>query len=225
MIDRRLYLFDIDGTLLNSGGAGSSAMKLAFQALWKRADGFDGIEFSGRTDRAILRDALDKARCSPNPFDHDVARFKRAYLRRLPRTLRDKPGTLLPGVVETLELLGRDAKATVAVATGNFRRGAALKLRHFGIDHHFVAGGYGDTVESREDMIDQALKACRPFGKHTTVFVIGDTIHDMACARAHSAIAVGVTTGPADRATLEAAGADIVLETMHDARKHILRRD
>jgi phosphoglycolate phosphatase-like HAD superfamily hydrolase len=223
MIDRRLYLFDIDGTLLNTGGAGSSAMKLAFEALWKRADGFDGIEFSGRTYRAILRDALNKASCSPNPFDHDVARFKRAYLRRLPHTLRDKPGALLPGVVETLELLGRDGGATVAVHRHSQRR--QPEVAHFGIEHHFRAGGFGDTVENREDMIEQALQACRRFGKHTTVFVIGDTIHDMACARAHGAIAVGVTTGPADRPTLEAAGADVVLETMHDARKHILRRD
>jgi len=220
---RRLYLFDIDGTLINSGGAGSRAMKRAFQALWRVEDGFTGIEFSGRTDRVILRDAWAATARSDNPFVHDLQRFKRAYFRRLGATLQECDGTLLPGVVELLETLNADENATIALGTGNFRTGAAMKLRHYGVWDYFCAGGFGDRAESREDMIGEALRACRPFGSHNTVFVIGDTVHDMACAKAHGAVAVGVTTGPSDAATLSAAGADIVLETLHEAAKHILR--
>jgi phosphoglycolate phosphatase-like HAD superfamily hydrolase len=223
---RSLYLFDIDGTLINTGGAGSKAMKGAFAGIWGRRDAFDGIEFSGRTDRAILRDALRRMGQADerfdNPFVHDLQRFKRAYFRRLRITLQECDGRLLPGVVELLEAMKSDDSATVALGTGNFRTGAAMKLRHYRVWDYFCAGGFGDRAESREDMIGEALRACRPFGAHDTVFVIGDTVHDMACAKAHGAVAVGVTTGPADAATLEAAGADVVLETLRDAAEHIL---
>jgi phosphoglycolate phosphatase-like HAD superfamily hydrolase len=222
MKGRRLYLFDIDGTLINSGGAGSRAMKRAFQALWRVEDGFSGIEFSGRTDRVILRDAWAAAARSTNPFDHDLQRFKRAYFRRLGTTLKESAGRLLPGVVELLDELKSRGNSTVALGTGNFRRGALMKLRHYGVWHYFAGGGFGDRAETREDMIEEALRACRPFGAHDTVFVIGDTVHDMACAKAHGAVAVGVTTGPADAATLEAAGADVVLGSLRDATTHLL---
>ncbi len=221
MKDRNLFLFDIDGTLLSTGGAGSSAMRRAFAALWGLEDGFARIEFSGRTDRAILRDAWATAAASQNSFGYDIARFKRAYLRRLPSTLLECEGSVLAGVVETLELLSRNDSATIALATGNFRRGAGLKLRHYGIDGYFRGGGFGDRAENREDMLGEALRACRAFGAYDTVFVLGDTVHDIACARQHGAVAVGVTTGPSDAAALSAAGADIVLETMADAHKHL----
>jgi phosphoglycolate phosphatase-like HAD superfamily hydrolase len=214
---RNLFLFDIDGTLISSGGAGSLAMRQAFAALWKLEDGFSRIEFSGRTDRAILRDAWAAHGVSANEFGDDLMRFKRAYLRRLPHTLRECKGTLLPGVVETLQRLRRRGDATVALATGNFRQGAALKLRHYGIFDYFCAGGFGDRAENREDMLAEALRACRRFGAHGDVFVLGDTVHDIACAKAHGAVAVGVTTGPSDEATLSAAGADIVLSSMAEA--------
>jgi phosphoglycolate phosphatase len=219
--DRNLFLFDIDGTLVSTGGAGSRAMKGAFTALWGLEDGFARIEFSGRTDRAILRDAWNTHRVSDNAFEDDLTRFKRAYLRRLPRTLRESSGVVLDGVVETLERLKRDSRATVALATGNFKSGARLKLSHYGVLDYFCAGGYGDRAENREDMLKQALSACRPFGQYETVFVIGDTVHDVACAKAHGAVAVGVTTGPANAATLGAAGADIVLESMSELPLHV----
>jgi phosphoglycolate phosphatase len=219
--DRNLFLFDIDGTLISTGGAGGRAMKQAFAALWRLEDGFSRIEFSGRTDRAILRDAWTAHEVSENPFEHDLGRFKRAYFRRLPTTLKQCSGSVLPGVVETLELLEADDSATVALATGNFRNGAVLKLRHYRIYDYFSAGGFGDRAESREDMLERALRACRPFGAHANVFVIGDTVHDVASAKAHGAVAVGVTTGPSDAATLSAAGADIVLGSMAEASKHL----
>jgi len=219
---RRLYLFDIDGTLVNTGGAGGRAMSRAFEALWGIEDGFAGIEFSGRTDRLILRDAWTARVESESPFDHDLMRFKRAYFRSLATTLDECDGTLLPGVAGLLRTLKTDDGAVVALGTGNFRNGAAMKLRYYGVWDYFRGGGFGDTAENREDMIGQALYACRANGPYDTVFVIGDTIHDMACAKAHGAVAVGVTTGPADAATLSAAGADVVLETLREAPRRIL---
>jgi phosphoglycolate phosphatase len=219
--DRRLFLFDIDGTLISTGGAGSLAMRRAFAALWGLEDGFSGIEISGRTDRAILRDAWTAHGLGEGDFEDAVRRFKRAYLRRLGGTLRECQGAVLDGVRETLELLKGDGRATVALATGNFRRAAALKLGYYGLGDYFCGGGFGDRADDREAMVAEALRACRPFGRFDTVFVIGDTVHDVQCAKAHGAVAVGVATGPAGTAELAAAGADIVLGSMKDASRHL----
>jgi phosphoglycolate phosphatase len=218
---RRLFLFDIDGTLISTGGAGSLAMRRAFAALWGLEDGFSGIEVSGRTDRAILRDAWAAHGLAEGDFEDAVRRFKRAYLRRLGGTLRECKGLVLEGVRETLEVLKRDSHATLALATGNFRRAAAMKLGHYGLGDYFCGGGFGDRADNREAMVAEALRACRAFGRHAEVFVIGDTVHDIACAKAHGAVAVGVATGPAGTDELAAAGADIVLGSMKDAAKHL----
>src|SRR5690349_13037302 len=114
MTDRRLYLFDIDSTLISTGGAGTSAMKAAFAALWG-LDGFDGVEFAGRTDRALLREALIATKLDDGDFATALRRFKRAYYRRLPAFLHDKDGLVLPGVVDFLEQLVQDDGATVGL--------------------------------------------------------------------------------------------------------------
>jgi len=210
---RRLYLFDIDGTLISTGGAGSGAMRAAFSALWGVADGFAAVEFSGRSDRAILRDALVAAGPGDGAFADHLRRFKRAYFRRLPGSLAAHAGTVLPGVVPFLDALSADADATLCLGTGNFRASAAMKLRHFGIDGYFGAGGgFGDRAEDRARLVAEGIAAAnRRFGRHTRTFVIGDTPHDVRAARANGAVAVGVSTGTATAAELAAAGADLVL--------------
>ena len=231
-MSRRLYLFDIDGTLIATGGAGGAAMRAAFEAVWGLADGFRGVEFTGRTDRAILRDALIAAGLangapstgSGQAFADDLRRFKRAYFRRLPHSLRAATqGRVLPGVEALLGRLAADDSATVALGTGNFRTSAGIKLRHYGLDSYFSVGGFGDGTEDRAALIAQAIRnAGRAFGRHETVFVIGDTPHDVAAARAHDAVAVAVATGTASADALAEAGADIVLPTLESATAAIL---
>jgi phosphoglycolate phosphatase-like HAD superfamily hydrolase len=219
----RLYLFDIDGTLINSGGAGSSAMRAAFAALWRVEDGFKGVEFAGRTDRAILRDGLIACGLHDGSFTDQLRRFKRAYIRRLGGSLRAARGTLLPGVTATLEQLSRDDRATLGLGTGNFRLGALAKLRHYGIDGYFRLGGFGDGSEDRAVLIGKAIRAGkRVAGRRATVFVIGDTVHDISAARANDAVAIGVATGTTSEAALAQAGADVVLSSLESATKHLL---
>lgn len=224
---KRLYLFDIDGTLIFSGGAGSGAMRAAFAALWGLEDGFRGVEFSGRTDRAILRDALAASGVTNGSFRDDLRRFKRAYFRRLPRLLSATRGRVLPGVERLLSGLAADDRATVALGTGNFRTGAALKLAHYGLHRYFDFrfGGFGDATEDRAALIDAAIRSAqRAAGRHTTVFVIGDTAHDVTAAKANNAVAVAVATGTASAPDLEAAGADFVLTTLESAARALERR-
>ena len=221
--DRRLYLFDIDGTLITTGGAGSSAMRAAFAAIWRIEDGFHGVEFSGRTDRAILRDALVATGLDNGTFADQLRRFKRAYFRRLEGSLEANEGNVLPGVIELLKRLGEDERATVGLGTGNFRHSAGMKLRYYGIDDYFRFGGFGDHTEDRASMIAEGIRAGqRAIGRHGTVFVIGDTPHDIAAGKANNAVAVGVATGPSPEEVLAKAGADIVLPTLQAAAKQLL---
>jgi phosphoglycolate phosphatase len=225
--DRRLYLFDIDGTLIQSGGAGGKAMRAAFSALWDREkEGFSNIEFSGRSDYAIFRAALTQAGHFGESFETDLARFRRAYFRRLPKSLAVNNGVVLPGVFPLLDRLKTDTGATLAVGTGNFRAGARMKLRHYGLDHYFAAGGYGDRTEDRAELIAQGIRAAtRLAGRHATVFVIGDTVHDITSAKANGAIAIGVLTGTTAEKALSDAGADLILPNLEDAYRHLGRAD
>ncbi|HLF71989.1 MAG TPA: HAD family hydrolase [Dehalococcoidia bacterium] len=226
MAKDRLYLFDIDGTLVNTGGAGSAAMRAAFAAIWGVEDGFRNVEFTGRSDLAIFQDALDAAIENGDDFPAAMRRFKRAYFRRLPGTLAAFDGRVLPGVPSLLEALSRDSDATLALGTGNFRTGAMHKLRHYGIDRYFRHGGFGDRTGDRPTLVAQGISAAtRAHGRHTTVFVIGDTPHDVTAGKANDAIAVGVATGRHSEAELDAAGADIVLATLEDALRLLTRHD
>ncbi len=222
--NRRLYLFDIDGTLLSTGGAASHAMGLAFGRVFGIEDGFKGVTFTGRSDLAILQDALANAGLSNGDLAGLSRRFKRAYMSLLPRVLADKAdvGLLHPGVVPLLKRLNSNPDATVSLGTGNFRNSAHLKLKHYGIAEHFRFGGFGDRTTVRAAIIEQGIRAAnRAVGKHATVIVIGDTVHDVAAAKANGAIAVAVATGLPTRDELAASGPDILLDTLVDADKHL----
>ncbi|HEX5369692.1 MAG TPA: HAD family hydrolase [Dehalococcoidia bacterium] len=216
---RRLYVFDIDGTLINTGGAGSAAMRAAFQAVWRVEDGFRRVEFSGRSDLAIFEDALRDCEADDCDFREAVRRFKRAYFRRLPLFLEKHDGRVLPGVPALLERLASDSCATLVLGTGNFRTSAGIKLKHYGLHEYFKSrGGFGDRTGHRPTLIGHGITAAtRKYGKHASVFVIGDTVHDINAAKSNGAIAVGVATGMATEADLRAAGADIVYRTLEDA--------
>ena len=226
MKDRRLYLWDIDGTLINSGGAGSAAMRKAFEALWRRDDGFAGIEFSGRTDYAIFRGVSHAAGHADEEFASNLRRFKPAYFRRLPAMLHEKQGHVLPGVEPLLRELSRDDRATQYLGTGNFRNGARLKLRRYGLEPYFDfrGAGFGDSTDSRPEMIADAVRSAnRARGKHHKVFVIGDTPHDVEAAKLNGLVAIAVATGTATAEELSGAGADLVLPTLESALQHLKR--
>jgi phosphoglycolate phosphatase-like HAD superfamily hydrolase len=125
---------------------------------------------------------------------------------------------VLPGVVELLQRLATDDNATLGIGTGNFRVSAGIKLRHFGIGGYFHCGGFGDKSAARADVIAAAIRSGnRLAGRHDTIFVIGDTAHDIHAALANNTIAVGVATGTVSEAELAAAGAHYVYPTLESA--------
>ena len=115
-----------------------------------------------------------------------------------------------------------DPDSYVGLATGNFRHSAGMKLSHYGIGRFFSGGGFGDRTEERGDLVAEAVRAFRRRGRHDTVLVIGDTIHDIRSAKANGVVAVGVSTGTYSAEALSEAGADIVLARLDEAEGQIV---
>jgi len=191
----RVLLFDIDGTLIRSGGAGKAAMEAGLQTAFGVKEILDRVSYSGRTDPGIARELL--ALHGVEPTTANIENLKTAYLSHLPAMLRRRGGTVLPGIAEALK---RERQGSaVGLLTGNIRAGAEFKLRHFGLWEHFLFGGFADGLEDRDDVARRALaEAERYVGRAldpNDVWVIGDTPLDVKCARAIGAKAVVVQTG------------------------------
>lgn len=190
-----ICLFDIDGTLIASGGAGKAALEAALAEEFGVSRIIDKLQLSGRTDRAIIVDLFRLHVIDDTPENHE--RLRDAYLRHLPRFLH--AGRVLPGIADLLDhLAGRDDVA-VGLLTGNVRAGAKVKLGFFGLHDYFAFGGYGDHHLDRDDVAREALSEVRRQFNGSVdperIWVIGDTPLDVRCARAIGARAVAVATG------------------------------
>jgi phosphoglycolate phosphatase-like HAD superfamily hydrolase len=210
-------LFDIDGTLIRSGGAGKAALEAALADLGIPRIS-DEISLSGRTDRAILRDIF-QVHGIADTLDN-LRRVVDAYLAHLPHCLESAPGQVLPGITALLELLEAREDIGVGLLTGNLRAGARAKLRHFCLDAYFGFGGYGDDHMDRDDVAREALAEvgrCYDGRVHPErIWVIGDTPLDIRCARAIGARAVAVSTGWHSRQELGEHAPDLLLDDLSD---------
>jgi phosphoglycolate phosphatase-like HAD superfamily hydrolase len=214
----RLLLFDVDNTLLWSGGAGAVAMGLAFRDLFGIDDGFKGVEFSGRTDCYILAEALRQHGIGGDYNQHH-SDFRERYYGYLPQALRERQGRLMLGFPMLLEELSRHPDVRLGLATGNFSRSAQLKLAHYGIDGYFSGGAFGEESEDRSVIVRRALERLGEGLSPGEVMVIGDTPHDVSSAKACDAVAVGVATGRNTVDELRRCGADLVFEDFSDWRR------
>jgi phosphoglycolate phosphatase-like HAD superfamily hydrolase len=192
-------------------------MRFAFRDLYGIDDAFAKVEFSGRTDSAIFRDCARLHGFDELRLDDEQGRFIEAYVPHLAVALIETRGALMPGVAAVLDALSGRDDVLQALGTGNFRRGGEVKLRHYGIDHHFpgLPGGFGDESESRDEMIAAAIARLSD-GARPRIVVIGDTPHDVAAARANGAFALGVATGRDSVDELLACGADAALADLTD---------
>lgn len=193
-------------------------MGRAFQDLFGIEDGFKRVEFSGRTDRYILSEALRQHGVDGDYEEHQ-ARFLERYYGHLPQTLREREGKLMPGFPELLEALSERPGARLGLATGNFSQSARMKLAHFGIDRFFQGGGFGEESEDRALVVRRALERLGDGLPASEAMVIGDTPHDVASAKANGAIAVGVATGSNSVEELRECGADLVFADFSDWRR------
>ncbi len=223
-----LVLFDIDGTLVLTGRAGLRGMTLAFERLYGAAGALAEIPVAGRTDRAIVSEALRMIGLEPTP--DEIARLREAYISDLGveihRPVAD-PSGILPGVLALLDEFDARPDVDVGLLTGNFEAGARIKLGHFDLWRRFGFGAFGDEHQDRRALVPVALSQARAAGvtppSLDRVVVIGDTPLDVECAAAHGARSVAVATGPYGREALRAAGAEVVVETLAEARDLLAR--
>ena len=217
-----LILFDIDGTILLTQGAGVKAMLDAGRDLYGQHFTIDGVEFSGRLDTLIWGDLTRINNVPDTDAEHD--RFRAAYGAKLAERLQSNPtAKLLPGVKALVgELIDVD-HATVGLLTGNYPETGRLKIRSAGLDPDvFKINAWGCEGRARRDLPPLAMQRHRQLtGREVAgedVIIIGDTPHDVDCAKAHACRSIGVATGAFSVDDLNKAGADLAVATLTDTQ-------
>jgi phosphoglycolate phosphatase len=194
----KLVLFDIDGTLIRTGGAGVKAFEETFLKVFGIPEATKTLKFAGRTDTSLVREGF--VLHGIEPTQENFAKFFNTYPLLLESLLQRLPGGVCEGVEPFLGALYKvTPKPAIGLLTGNVRRGAELKLRHYGLWQHFPFGGFGDDHEERhciasaakergEKIVGRALRG-------EEILVIGDTPLDVLCAKSIQAKVIGVATG------------------------------
>ena len=222
----KLILFDIDGTLLDSGGAGGRALNAAFLELFDfavktAAEPFAGISMGGKTDTEIIMEALEKHGIEA---DGKMPLFMDSYIRHLKTYIDNPGGRLKPGVKGALNALSLMEGAALGLLTGNIEEGARIKLEPFGLNGYFHLGAFGSDNADRNSLLPIAIGR---FNKKQSsavklsaedCIVVGDTPRDVECAKLHGAKSVAVATGGYSSAQLLQTEADHVLEDLGNTR-------
>jgi phosphoglycolate phosphatase-like HAD superfamily hydrolase len=221
----KILLFDIDGTLIHSGGSGKHAMEVAFEEIYGIHRGLENVLLAGQTDPKILLDAFQKHNLKWN--DEQVESFKKRYFIHLTEDMqRPRPARrLMPGFPHLLEELKKISGTHIGLLTGNWIRGAEIKLEYFDLWKYFEFGAFGDDETDRNKLVPHALRrAEEKFGirpQRDRVYVIGDTPRDIHCARPHGAIAVAVATGEYSLEELRAEKPDFLFAELSEVEKVI----
>jgi phosphoglycolate phosphatase-like HAD superfamily hydrolase len=220
-IKKKLILYDIDGTLVNTGGAGTRSMNYAFHKLFGIEDAFRDIPMAGKTDFQIMREGL-KAHGFPY-IDGNVDKMMHGYLEFLQKEISNPHKHLMPGILESLEVL-KKMGMSLGLLTGNLEQGASIKLGAFGINRYFLDGAYGSDDEDRDKLLPVAIKKFAEKGHEFAAkdcIVIGDTPRDVQCAKVHGAQCIAVATGPYSKEDLLNTEADIVLDSMENSEQYL----
>lgn len=215
--------FDIDGTLLMTGGAGRQCFVETFREEFEVAEPNGDVSFAGRSDRAIAVELM-----KINGVDASVEnweRFQRGYCQRIEAAVDESVGCVLPGVGQLLDRIDELDHVAVGLLTGNLEQGARAKLARYGLSERFAFGGFGDHFTDRNEIAAAAVQAAMQYlavqsnGDTLTLrgsMVIGDTVNDVTCARSIGACAVAVATGHSSAEELAASDPDLLLADLTD---------
>jgi phosphoglycolate phosphatase len=214
--NKRLLLFDIDGTLVSTGGAGVVALKRVIEKRYGVQDDLHDVEIAGRTDSGIAASILKKYGVSETTGN--VSDFLDEYVGFLRQSLSTTEGQILPGMLEILNQMKAKPDRVLGLLTGNVKRGAELKLQHYGLWDFFEFGAFADDHHDRNYLGEFARKRAQE--KHGHAFdaaqidVIGDTGHDVACGQAFGARTVAIATGSWSREQLAAHKPDFLFDDL-----------
>jgi phosphoglycolate phosphatase len=217
----RLLLFDIDGTLLSSRGAGRRAVKAALECVYGTCGGIDQYDLRGKTDQRILFDVMEAAGLPREVVKERLDDFFEAYARGLVDEIGDgRHVVTLPGVADLIPRLDKADEVLLGLLTGNIEEGARIKLAPTGLWPYFAIGAFGSDDADRRRLPSLAARRAHAFTGYPfrpeEVVVIGDTPLDIECARAFGAVAVAVATGFHSHAELMSEQPDLLFENLGD---------
>ncbi len=214
---QRVVLFDLDGTLIRTEGAGRRALERAWEQCFGIPVVLEGRWFAGRSDLAIFRE-LARHQGLDREYGVRVDSLIRTYLGFLDQELRVRPGAVLPGVRELLGWAVREAGWAPVLATGNLEGGARLKLARFDLHRFFAVGGFGSDGESRVDILRAAVRRAQEHFKRPVgaAVVVGDTPLDVQAAHQMGWPVLAVATGPYGLPELEASMPEVALPDLSD---------
>lgn len=215
----RLILFDIDGTLLLTGGAGRVATRRAMEEVFGTSSRLDKHKFSGKTDWHTLVELLEEFGYDESRIGEVMERYQVAAAKHTAEVVGDFPVKACPGALDLVRALHKRDDVLLGVVTGNVAMAAPIKLRAAGFDPDwFPVGAFGSEKRDRDQLPPLALmRAMRHYHRHIDpeeVIIVGDTPMDVSCARALGAVAVAVSTGFSTREELEAAQPDFLLDDL-----------
>lgn len=215
----KLILFDIDGTLIDSGGAGTRSLDLAFKELFSIDNAFEGISMAGKTDIQIMKEASARHNLPSN--NGILPAIVDAYIRNLMIEINNDKKHLKPGIKEALKPLAEQSgNYQLGLLTGNIEQGARIKLDPFDLNHYFPSGAFGNDDEDRNKLLPIALERFKNISGREINFrdciIVGDTPRDVYCAKPYGAFCIAVATGPYPAERLKETGADVVMEDLSD---------
>ncbi|MFA7255431.1 MAG: HAD family hydrolase [Candidatus Omnitrophota bacterium] len=217
---KKLLLFDIDGTLLLTGGAGKVAFEEAFEEIFEIPNAWKDLDPHGKTDPAIFDEVAMRELgrlLTPGEFDLLMERYEEIFEERIQQSPRFE---LMPGVVEILEHLSRDPNIFLALATGNFERAGRMKLSRGGVEHYFLTGGFGNDARERDQILLAAVafseELAREHFEKDRIYVIGDTEYDIAAAKKAGLRSIAVLTNGRTRSHFEKDPPNHILEDLTD---------
>ena len=222
----RLLLFDVDGTLLRSAGAGRRAVKAALERVYGTGAGIDAYDLGGKTDQRIVFDVLEAAGFARAAVKERLDDFFEVYARGLLEEIGDgRNVTTMPGVAALVPRLHQTPDVLLGLLTGNIEEGARIKLASTGLSPYFAVGAFGSDDVDRRRLPSLAARRAHALIGHAfppeDVVVIGDTPLDIDCARAFGAVAVAVATGFHSASELARHEPDVLFEDFNDVERAI----
>ena len=212
----RLVLFDIDGTLISAGGAGKQAIERAWKEVYGIPDCLAGVDLGGRTDASLFEDLYRAHGVERKPSLHPL--FVSVYFHLLHECLHFSDGSCLEGSSDFLNSLTLYPHIVLGLLTGNARLAAEIKLRHFDLWDPFVFGAFGDDHACRDQLATIAKGRGESFlGRELAgeeVLIVGDTLHDIQCARSIEAVCLAVATGGVSFDALQVASPDYLVQSL-----------
>lgn len=218
-----LVLFDIDGTLLHCGRQVGTMFVGALREVFGEYGSLANFSFGGKTDPMIVHELVGATGRPADEIHAGMDAVRDRYLDRLDRELDPAGMKVLPGVQELLERLAQRDDLLIGLLTGNWSRGAAIKLGRFGLEGYFRLGAYGEDARDRRGLVPVAMRRAEALVGRAyppeQVLIVGDTVLDVDCARQAGALCAAVATGWTSADALREAGADWVFADLHEAAR------